>query len=94
MRRTHILIVTVTLFVICWLPLNLLNLAEDLDLPLRFWSYYHISFFSFHLLAMSSTICNMLLYGWLNQNISSHSQVWIDMTQLSGFLSHRSTRTI
>ena len=24
---------------------------------------------------MSSTICNMLLYGWLNENISSHSRV-------------------
>ena len=34
-----------------------------------------MSFFCFHLISMSSTICNMLLYGWLNEDISSHSAV-------------------
>ena len=37
MRRSHLLIATVCLFVICWLPLNIINLAEDLDLPLKTW---------------------------------------------------------
>ena len=36
-RRSHLLITTVILFVICWLPLNILNLGEDLDLPLQTW---------------------------------------------------------
>ena len=33
---------------------------------------YFFSFFCFHLVAMCSTLCNMILYGWLNDNISSH----------------------
>ena len=36
-RRSHLLITTVILFVICWLPLNILNLGEDLDMPLQTW---------------------------------------------------------
>ena len=38
-RRSHLLITTVTLFVVCWLPLNILNLGEDLDLPLKSWRW-------------------------------------------------------
>ena len=38
--------------------------------PFRF---YYFSFFCFHLVSMSSTICNMLVYGWLNENIASQS---------------------
>ena len=33
---------------------------------------YYFSFFCAHLVAMSSTICNMILYGWLNENIATH----------------------
>ena len=91
-RRSHLLLATVTLFVFCWLPLNILNLAEDLNMPLTTWRwqwmkinnfshshlfrFYYFSFFCFHLIAMSSSICNMLLYGWLNENISSQSHIW------------------
>ena len=89
-QRSHLLVATVTLFILCWLPLNILNIAEDFDLPLRTWRYllrifspfqlkinryYYFSFFCFHLMSMSSTICNMLLYGWLNHNISSQSRI-------------------
>ena len=47
MRRTRLLFSMVTIFVFCWLPLNILNLAEDLDLPLKTWRWvltlqYHI----------------------------------------------------
>ena len=35
--------------------------------------FYYFSFFCFHLVSMSSTICNMLVYGWLNENIASQS---------------------
>ena len=31
---------------------------------------------------MSSTICNMLVYGWLNQNISSQSHFLRDIRQV------------
>ena len=41
--------------------------------------YYYFSFFCFHLVAMSSTICNMLVYGWLNENIASQSHIFRDI---------------
>ena len=41
--------------------------------------YYYFSFFCFHLLAMCSTICNMLVYGWLNENIASQSHIFRDI---------------
>ena len=91
MRRSHLLLATVVLFVFCWLPLNILNLGEDLNMPLKSWRwekiisektkfsfsfrFYYFSFFCFHLISMSSSICNMLLYGWLNENIASHSHI-------------------
>ena len=36
-RRSLVLVATLGLFVVCWLPVNILNLGEDLDLPLRSW---------------------------------------------------------
>ena len=36
-QRSHHLVATVTLFILCWLPLNILNIAEDFNLPLRTW---------------------------------------------------------
>ncbi len=37
MRRSHLLLATLLLFIVCWLPLNILNLGEDLNMPLRSW---------------------------------------------------------
>ena len=36
-RRTYLLLATLVLFIVCWLPLNILNLGEDLNMPLRSW---------------------------------------------------------
>ena len=33
------LLATLALFVVCWLPLNILNLGEDLNMPLKNWRY-------------------------------------------------------
>ena len=30
------------------------------------WSYYYVTFFLSHIIAMSSTCYNPFLYGWLN----------------------------
>ena len=38
-QRSHLLVATVTFFILCWLPMNILNIAEDFDLPLRTWRY-------------------------------------------------------
>lgn len=65
-RRTNrMLIAMVTIFGICWFPLNLINLINDVvDLG----SIFHLLFFLTHCMALSSTCYNPFLYAWLNEN--------------------------
>ncbi|XP_034947531.1 prolactin-releasing peptide receptor-like [Chelonus insularis] len=68
-RRTNfMLIAMVTIFGVCWLPLNIVNIVDDSYASLIHWSYYRLCFFITHCLAMSSTCYNPLLYAWLNEN--------------------------
>ncbi|XP_054289830.1 prolactin-releasing peptide receptor-like isoform X2 [Macrosteles quadrilineatus] len=68
-RRTNrMLIAMVTIFGVSWLPLNLINLLNDIYIPTGTWKYYYLSFFMVHALAMSSTCYNPFLYAWLNDN--------------------------
>ena len=50
----------------------LISISSAVVWPLPLPRLYFFSFFCFHLVAMCSTLCNMILYGWLNDNISSH----------------------
>ena len=54
-------------FVTCWLPLNIINIAEDFDYSVHCWRWYNLTFLACHAFAMSSTCYNPLLYWWLNQ---------------------------
>ncbi|XP_966794.1 prolactin-releasing peptide receptor-like [Tribolium castaneum] len=68
-RRTNrMLIAMVAIFLISWLPLNLINLINDFYDQIGNWEYYLLSFFLVHALAMSSTCYNPFLYAWLNEN--------------------------
>ncbi|XP_034254698.1 prolactin-releasing peptide receptor-like [Thrips palmi] len=68
-RRTNrMLIAMVTIFGVSWMPLNVINLLNDVYIPTGNWRYYHLSFFMVHALAMSSTCYNPFLYAWLNDN--------------------------
>ncbi|KDR21762.1 Prolactin-releasing peptide receptor [Zootermopsis nevadensis] len=68
-RRTNrMLIAMVTIFGVSWLPLNLVNLLNDLYIPIGSWKYYNLCFFMVHAIAMSSTCYNPFLYAWLNEN--------------------------
>ncbi|XP_071453369.1 prolactin-releasing peptide receptor-like, partial [Hetaerina americana] len=68
-RRTNrMLIAMVTIFGMSWLPINLLNLINDLYIPASVWKFYYFCFFFAHSLAMSSTCYNPFLYAWLNEN--------------------------
>lgn len=58
----------VVIFLISWLPLNLINLINDFYHQIGNWEYYLLSFFLVHALAMSSTCYNPFLYAWLNEN--------------------------
>lgn len=67
-QRSIILLFMLLVFVTCWLPLNLLKLLDDLEVPLVCWPYYYITFFTCHLFAMSSTCWNPILYGHLSRS--------------------------
>jgi len=64
-RTNRMLIGMVVIFGTCWFPINLINLLSDC-LDLGCWSYYYVTFFLCHIIAMSSTCYNPFLYGWLN----------------------------
>ena len=74
----------VIIFGTSWFPINLINLvADSVDLGtenicifkllsiitmLGCWPLYYLCFFICHIVAMSSTCYNPLLYGWLNSS--------------------------
>lgn len=65
-RRTNrMLIAMVTIFGICWFPLNFVNLLNDVG---SLGIYFHLVFFMAHCVAVSSTCYNPFLYAWLNEN--------------------------
>ncbi|XP_066507205.1 neuropeptide Y receptor type 4 [Hoplias malabaricus] len=71
-KQVSIMLVTlVTAFGVCWLPLNVFNAVADWHedaLPIC----QHDLLFSFcHILAMSSTCVNPIVYGFLNTNFRS-----------------------
>lgn len=68
-RRTNrMLIAMVVIFLLSWLPLNVINIINDFYGQMGNWQYYFLSFFMVHSMAMSSTCYNPFLYAWLNEN--------------------------
>lgn len=58
------LIAMVSIFVCCWLPLNVIIVTNDYYSQLQYeWPYFLLTFFSAHVVAMSSTVYNPFLYG-------------------------------
>lgn len=96
----QMLVLMVTIFGVCWLPLNIINILDDFSLNLNENEYYNFFFFTSHLFAMSSVIYNPFLYAWLNENfrkefkhilpclfvnISTHRELKNPRTFLSSF---------
>ena len=68
-RRTNkMLIAMVSIFVCCWLPLNVVHITQEYHEPVTHWSWFYFIFFVAHVIAMSSTIYNPFLYAWMNDN--------------------------
>jgi neuropeptide F receptor len=63
----QMLVLMVSIFGICWLPLNVINILDDFNMNLHEYRYYNLFFFTSHLFAMSSVIYNPILYGLLNE---------------------------
>uniref|UniRef100_A0A8D0DV47 Neuropeptide Y receptor type 2 n=1 Tax=Salvator merianae TaxID=96440 RepID=A0A8D0DV47_SALMN len=66
-KTTKMLVMVVVVFAVSWLPINVLQLAVDLDLVLVLHDY-KLLYTVFHVVAMCSTFVNPLLYGWMNKN--------------------------
>ncbi|XP_018648591.1 putative neuropeptide receptor [Schistosoma mansoni] len=73
-RRTNtMLIAMVIIFVICWIPLNILWMVMDVHSEeqindVQNSKNFSLIFFICHLLAMSSAVYNPFLYAWMNSN--------------------------
>lgn len=68
-RRINLMLLSlVTAFALCWLPLTIFNVVSDWKheaLPI---CHHDLLFSLCHLLAMSSTCINPVIYGFLNSN--------------------------
>ena len=68
-RRTNkMLIAMISIFVTCWLPLNMVHISSEFNDNLLKWQFFYLMFFVAHVIAMSSTVYNPFLYAWMNEN--------------------------
>uniref|UniRef100_H3DGK9 Neuropeptide Y receptor Y4 n=1 Tax=Tetraodon nigroviridis TaxID=99883 RepID=H3DGK9_TETNG len=68
-RRINIMLVAlITAFAVCWLPLTIFNVVSDWDQDALPICNHNLLFSLCHLLAMSSTCINPVIYGFLNSN--------------------------
>uniref|UniRef100_A0A3B4H338 Neuropeptide Y receptor Y4 n=1 Tax=Pundamilia nyererei TaxID=303518 RepID=A0A3B4H338_9CICH len=68
-RRINIMLVAlITVFALCWLPLTIFNVVSDWNQEALPVCHHNLLFSLCHLLAMSSTCINPVIYGFLNSN--------------------------
>lgn len=70
-RATVVLSFISVVFACSWLPWNIMNLMADFgiwpnNMPA---DHFSLAYALCHLLAMSSSVTNPILYGWLNSNV-------------------------
>jgi len=69
-KINRMLIAMVTIFIICWLPIEIFHLFSKRIPP----NYIILVFLITHVLAMSSVMYNPLVYGWMNENFYQYFQ--------------------
>ncbi|XP_068183019.1 neuropeptide Y receptor type 4-2-like [Antennarius striatus] len=68
-RRISIMLVAlITAFALCWMPLTIFNTVSDWNQEALPVCHHNLLFSLCHLLAMSSTCINPIIYGFLNSN--------------------------
>ncbi|XP_061601804.1 neuropeptide Y receptor type 4 [Cololabis saira] len=68
-RRINIMLAAlITAFALCWLPLTIFNVVADWNQDALPICHHNLLFSLCHLLAMSSTCINPIIYGFLNSN--------------------------
>lgn len=65
-RLLRMLIIMVVVFGICWFPFNLLNILRDLHLDSSIKPYFSFLFLSAHVISMTATCWNPIVYAWMN----------------------------
>ncbi|GFT47590.1 neuropeptide F receptor [Nephila pilipes] len=68
-RATFILLMISAVFSITWLPWNIFNLIADFYPDCMSVENLYLGFVICHMIAMTSTTTNPILYGWFNSNI-------------------------
>ncbi|OQV25555.1 putative Neuropeptide Y receptor type 2 [Hypsibius exemplaris] len=88
-RRTNrMLVAMVIIFGCCWLPLNLVNILNDyFPKTITDWDYFVLVFFLSHVVAVSSTCYNPILYAWMNENFRKEFKAVLPC--FAGSVSHR-----
>ncbi|XP_051896693.1 prolactin-releasing peptide receptor-like [Pristis pectinata] len=62
----RLLVLVVTVFGACWLPLHVFNVIRDIDISLINKEYFNLIQLLCHCSAMTSACCNPFLYAWLH----------------------------
>ena len=84
------LIAMVAIFIVCWLPLNVMNLLlEYREQQIGNWRFILLVFFVAHVVAMSSTVYNPFLYAWMNDAFRHQFQRVLPLCRFGGRTSSR-----
>lgn len=67
-KLLRLLVTMVLLFGVCLFPFNVLNLLRDLGVKAFIRPYFSFLFLLFHLMSMTVTATNPLLYAWMNHS--------------------------
>lgn len=71
-RTNKMLIAMITIFVMCWIPINILWITSDIlkryGTQIKDEPYFTLIFSICHMFAMSSADYNVFIYAWMNVN--------------------------